>query len=43
MARGFQCLRFGNGGAFGMNVGTVPDAGVDGKVGVGEAGSVEII
>jgi len=33
-------LPFGNGGAFGRNVGTLPDAGVDAKVGVGETGSV---
>ena len=36
----FGHLPFGNGGALGMNVGTLPDAGVDAKVGVGEAGSV---
>jgi len=35
--------RFGNAGAPGRNVGMVPDTGVDGKLGVGEAGSVETI
>lgn len=33
-------LLFGNGGALGMDVGTLPDVGVDAKVGVGAAGSV---
>ena len=38
-----ESLLFGNGGALGMNVGTVPDVGVEAKVGVGEAGSVATI
>lgn len=33
----------GNAGAPGRNVGTLPEVGVDTKVGVGEAGSVEMI
>lgn len=36
----FERLRSGNGGAFGIPVGVLPGAGVDVKVGVGEAGSV---
>lgn len=36
----FEYLPFGNAGAFGRNVGTLPDVGVEAKVGVGETGSV---
>lgn len=39
----FKYIPFGNGGAFGRNVGTLPDVGVEAKVGVGETGSVATI
>ena len=39
----FESLPLGNGGAFGRKVGTLPDVGVDAKVGVGETGSVATI